>query len=362
MYSKIINPAKEGQNAYNNKGSSMRLGNYLEKELDLQETPDAKIFFNEKGEFTKNEMVNLLDSNVKGLRESDDKFYSLVVSPSQDELLHIGNDREKLKIFAELCMENYAQNFNLTTKKGEQKSITSSGLVWFATIEQSRTFKGTDPEVKEGTKKQGDLKEGLQTHIHITVSARDASMQTTLNPLTSNKNRFSMISWAKLNKASFDKSFGFESPKQNYTNEKREVWNKVMSVERQLTNFEQKYGLPFEDTMKLRTIANDRAYSKDFREKLTTLGKELRKEGGENGLTKTQWETMLATQRDDRNPSLGNTIIQNYSKGVAFFESAEAFGGADAATENDIFEGSAKRLKKRLQQRNQQNKTNDISR
>ena len=146
MYSKIINPAKEGQNAYINKGSSMRLGNYLEKELDLQETPDAKIFFNDKGEFTKNEMVSFLDSNVKGLRESDDKFYSLVVSPSQDELEHIGNDREKLKIFAELCMENYAQNFNLSNKKGEQKSITSSELVWFGTIEQSRTLKVQTPK------------------------------------------------------------------------------------------------------------------------------------------------------------------------------------------------------------------------
>jgi Family of unknown function (DUF5712) len=359
MYSKIINPAKEGQNAYNNKGSSMRLGNYLEKELDLQETPDAKIFFNDKGEFTKNEMVSLLDSNVRGLRESDDKFYSLVVSPSQDELEHIENDREKLKIFAELCMENYAQNFNLTNKKGEQKNITSSELVWFATIEQSRTFKGTDPEVKEGTKKQGDLKEGLQTHIHITVSARDASMQTTLNPLTSNKNRFSMISWAKLNKASFDKSFGFESPKQNYTNEKREVWNKVLGVERQLSRFEEKYGLPFEDTLKLRNIAIQREYSKDFRDKLKELGKELRQNRGKNGLSETQWETMLATQKEDRNSSLGNTIIQNYSKGVAFFESAEAFGATDEK-DNAIFKGS--RLKKKLQQRNQQNKTNDISR
>lgn len=132
MYSKVINPEKDGKIAFNNKGSSARLGNYLEKELDLAKTPDGKLFFNNEGSFTKDEMVRSIDTNVKGLTADDDKFYSLVLSPSQAELEHINNNPEKLREFTTDFMENYAQNFTLKARDGSLKQLTEKDLVWFA--------------------------------------------------------------------------------------------------------------------------------------------------------------------------------------------------------------------------------------
>ena len=48
MYSKVINPEKDGKIAFKNKGSVARLGNYLEKELDLGKIPDGKVFLTMK--------------------------------------------------------------------------------------------------------------------------------------------------------------------------------------------------------------------------------------------------------------------------------------------------------------------------
>ncbi len=115
MYSKIINPEKDGNaerrpTTFNNKGSSARLGNYLEKELDLAKTPNGKVFFNNEGSFTKDEMVKSIDTNVKGLTTNDDKFYSLVLSPSQKELEHIKNSPADLREFTTNCMENYGSS------------------------------------------------------------------------------------------------------------------------------------------------------------------------------------------------------------------------------------------------------------
>eukprot|EP01036_Dinobryon_divergens_P042842 gene42842-56952_t len=164
MYSKVINPEKDGKVAFNNKGSSARLGNYLEKELDLLKSPDGKVFFNNEGSFTKDEMVKSIDTNVKGLTADDDKFYSLVLSPSQAELEHIKNNPEKrnaaqLREFTVDCMENYAQNFIIKAKDGSSKQLTEKDLVWFANIEYDRTFKGDANEVKSGEKKQGERKD-----------------------------------------------------------------------------------------------------------------------------------------------------------------------------------------------------------
>ena len=365
MYSKVINPEKDGKIAYNNKGSSARLGNYLEKELDLATTPDGKVFFNNEGYFTKEEMVKSIDNNVKGLTADDDKFYSLVLSPSQEELEQIKNNPEKLRKFTVDCMENYAQNFTLKAKDGSLKQLTEKDLVWFANIEYERTFKGDADEVRRGEKKQGERKEGLQTHIHITVSARDKSMKVTLNPRTKDKKRFSIIAWSEKNQQSFDNKFGYDSPKKTFANPNKEAWNKVMSVERILTTFEKKYSLTDVDTIKIRSMAVAQDYSHDFRKNLKEIGKELKKEGGKNGLNSDQWERLSNAKPDEQNQNIEQNksssfdFVRSFKQGFHFLKGAE-LEESDGKDLQGTFRKAGLHFRKRLQ-KVQKSIDNDVS-
>ncbi|WP_242478925.1 DUF5712 family protein [Hymenobacter lapidiphilus] len=173
MYAKVINPKTNGQKVYNNAGSSQRCANYLVKEA--KEAGGEATFFGAPGTEAKTaaEVVAMLDGNVKGLGKDDPKFHSLVLSPSSDELLLIGNNPQALEEYTRNVMDLYAKNFQL--KNGRE--LGEANLVWAATIHQERKNRGTDEGV------QGEKKDGLQTHVHIMVSARDADQKITLNPL-----------------------------------------------------------------------------------------------------------------------------------------------------------------------------------
>ena len=173
MYAKIINPKTNGRKVYNNAGSSQRCASYLAKEA--KEAGGEATFFGAPGTEARTaaEVVELLDGNVKGLGKDDPKFHSLVLSPSADELLQIGNNPKALEEYTQNVMDLYAKNFTLKNAK----ELGKANLVWAATIHQERTNRGTDAGV------QGEKKDGLQTHIHVMVSARDADQKITLNPL-----------------------------------------------------------------------------------------------------------------------------------------------------------------------------------
>ena len=173
MYAKVINPQTNGRKVYNNAGSTQRCANYLVKEA--KEAGGEATFFGAPGTEPKTaaEVVEMLDGNVKGLGKDDPKFHSLVLSPSADELLLIGNNPKALEEYTQNVMDLYAKNFTL--KNG--KELGESNLVWAATIHQERKNRGTDEGV------QGEKKDGLQTHVHVLVSARDADQKITLNPL-----------------------------------------------------------------------------------------------------------------------------------------------------------------------------------
>jgi hypothetical protein len=358
LYSKIISPIKDGKAerrpiVFHNKGSALRLGNYLEKELDYSATPDGKIFFNQNGEFTKNEMVDAIDNNVKGLRAEDDKFYSLVLSPSKNELEHIGNDTQKLKDYTIACMENYAENFNILSKNGEQKPLNLKDLVWFANIEQHRTYKGNDAEVKQGIKKQGEPKEGLQTHVHITVSARDKAMKITLNPRTNDKSRFSILKWSEKNQATFDKQFGFDSPKKSFENHQKQRWNRVQSVENMLSNWQKKLGISDKEIHRVRQIAILKDYSSDFRNNLKEIGKELKSESGTKTLKNEHFERLLNSKSDEKSFSVGfenNSfdLSNSYNQGYYFLKGAE-LAEADGKDLNGFFKKFSLQFRKRMQ-------------
>lgn len=163
-----------------NKGSSAKLVNYLEKENKGKKTAEKGWFFShEKDKVSVQSVIDQLDNNKKKLKHKEAKFYMLNISPSQKELAHIGNDPEKLKAYTRKVMDEYARNFN--------RGIEGKDLLYFAKIEHERRYKGNDPAVKAGTAKQGDLKPGLQTHIHVIVSRKDRYNERQFSPLTNHK-------------------------------------------------------------------------------------------------------------------------------------------------------------------------------
>ncbi|MGI4734080.1 MAG: DUF5712 family protein [Janthinobacterium lividum] len=202
MYAKVIDPKINGKKVYDNKGSAARLGNYLAHEA--KEAGQVATFFGAPGssEKTMEEVVAMIDNNVKGLGKKDDKFHPLVLSPSPEELAHMGNDAQGLEKYTQNVMELYAKNFNL---KGGRE-LGEPNLVWAAIIHDERKNRGTDEGV------QGEKKEGLQTHIHVVVSARDADQKITLNPLGT-PDRFNRVQFQANAHAQFAIQFGVVSSK-----------------------------------------------------------------------------------------------------------------------------------------------------
>ncbi|WP_394993042.1 DUF5712 family protein [Emticicia sp.] len=274
MYSKIINPTKHGNKEFNNKSSAARLGNYLNKEPSSKQ--EKGIFFNTQGDFDKKQMVESIDNNVKGLTSKDDKFHSLVIAPSAKELEHISNNQAKLKAFTIACMEKYAANFNLGgTPLGTGKKLSEKDLVWYATIHQNRAYKGTDVEVLNGKKKSGDLKEGLQTHIHVVVSARDSEQKITLNPNTSNRNRFKMTAWFEANQRQFNQQFDFKPESKEVSQPKDKTAYFILWTEKKLQALE-KLGINDKQITEIRKIAQSKNNSTDFRKNLSEIVYEVR--------------------------------------------------------------------------------------
>lgn len=176
MYIKIqTSPLSSG-----NTGSCARLTNYLEKEnkQNLKGSKELNHFFSqEKDKVFAHEVILNIDGNNKGLGNRDAKFFSLVIAPSEKELQYIGDSKENLQEYTKLVMQAYAENFN--------KGLNSQDLVWYAKIEKERKYTGLDI-IPEG-KKQGDEKEGLQTHIHVIVSRKTVDNKKKISPLANQR-------------------------------------------------------------------------------------------------------------------------------------------------------------------------------
>ena len=209
------------------KGLSQRAGScgglveYLEKEvqgqwfsLDREDVPAA-------------EVVATLDQNKRNLNRDADKYYQVVLAPSQAELRHIDSDPEQLRAYTRAAMEQYAANFG--------KGIEGRDLVYFAKVEHERTSNHQDRTVQLGDVAKGQAKPGDQTHIHVIVSrtenlARYAERKKSgevarknpyhLSPLTNHKNTargvvmggFERRQYSERVEQAFDQAFSYERP------------------------------------------------------------------------------------------------------------------------------------------------------
>jgi len=201
--------------------------NYLEKENQGKNPLDKEYFFNQYQDTIRPyEVIKEIDGNTAKLKLKEPKYYSITISPSQYELKHIQNNPEKLRAFVRETMKEYASSFH---REINGRPISVDDIKYFAKIEQERTYKSNDVAVRENKpyskqiahlkneirkvdrgeipgnirqlenniqklvrdapyKIRGQLveagmkKEGLQSHVHIIVSRKDASNFYSLSP------------------------------------------------------------------------------------------------------------------------------------------------------------------------------------
>ena len=196
-----------------NKGTSGALVNYLEKENQMQiekgKGLEQENWFNGTGnEIRRQEVRMKIDGNIAKLGRSDSKFFLINISPSQKELAHLykmyGKEgtKEKLKEFAVKVMDEYAKNFKRTGIN------THKDLLWYGKHENFRYYKHTDKEVKDGTRKTGERKDGRQDHIQIIVSRKDITNRIKLSPQNTSrgKNKEHSAKLGEFNRTAFKQS------------------------------------------------------------------------------------------------------------------------------------------------------------
>lgn len=237
-----------------NTGSSVKLATYLEKEKEENQEGKKEQFFSASSNAcNKWEVIQKVDENGKGqgLKSHEDRFYSVIIAPSKEELKHIGNDSEKLKDYTRGVMENYAKNFN--------KGVESKDLVWYAKVEHERKYNHYDQEVKDGKVQRGDLKPGDQRHVHIIISRcatrennqviqgerKERTMK--LAPTTHHKGEskgavnsgFDRKEFIRANEQTFDSKFQYERKKEQsfdycngIANGNKEDFNRALQAEK----------------------------------------------------------------------------------------------------------------------------------
>ncbi|MEM6895634.1 MAG: MobB family relaxase [Bacteroidota bacterium] len=197
---------------------------YLEKENEGKHPELQEHFFDQyNNRLEPDQVIKEIDGNTSKLKKREPKFYSLTINPSQRELKHINNDPALLREYVRHVMKDYAKAFY------RDREVTVDDIKYYAKIEHQRTFKGFDRQIKENQPyrariaklnndirkmergelkgnpssvrrevarlnremphqingepiKQGMQKPGLQTHIHVIVSRKDAANKFSLSP------------------------------------------------------------------------------------------------------------------------------------------------------------------------------------
>lgn len=201
MFAKVHRPVNT-PGVINNKGTCVKLAEYLQKENENVSDENKTSFFNSQYDScASSTVINSIDNNIMKLTKRDDKFYMLSLNPSNYENKNLifqatGKDvksfdeltkDDKQKVFSEMreytrkCMDSYAQNFN-------RENINSGAdLVYYAKIETERHYHHFEKAVKDGEANTGDLKPGINLHVHIVVSRKDLTGKTKLSPLSKSR-------------------------------------------------------------------------------------------------------------------------------------------------------------------------------
>ncbi|PKV49224.1 hypothetical protein ATE84_1244 [Aquimarina sp. MAR_2010_214] len=235
------------------KGSCSKYTFYLNKEnqeLIAEKKYDRQQFFfdQHQNKLSSTTAMQKIDQNTrgKGLTRKEDKYFTVTLNFSEKELSYLAekatgrkgidnvNQMSKkefekyntnIREYARNAMKNYASNF--------RNNISKNDIVYFGKTEHKRKYKGTEKEVINGKAKSGELKPGLQSHVHIVVSRSHKEKRIRLSPHRSARNTnnhklrgrnvpnasFDRMQWVIKNEQSFDRQFKYERS----LNEKFEV-------------------------------------------------------------------------------------------------------------------------------------------
>lgn len=233
---------------------------YLEKENQDLTGEDMEHFFNQyEDKISAEEVIKGIDGNASKLKKTEPKFYSITVNPSARELQRLKNSSQELKKYTRELMNDYVAAFN---REIDGRPITIDDIKYYAKIEHTRKFKGTDYQVRENQPfatrildlkvkirrieqgkemgaiealktefeklerhapyqqdgkriVQGMLKAGNQSHIHIIVSRKDASNRFSLSPGSKYKSSTVKMN-GKTIRRGFDRDQFFEKAEKTY--------------------------------------------------------------------------------------------------------------------------------------------------
>lgn len=245
-----IDFASPSNGTYNNASSSRQLANYLEHE-DLERMEKGiytEGFFNLTDDnIYKSKVIKDIDTNIGQLLKTDAKFYAIHVSPSEKELLAMGNSEQEQaqamkRYIREVFIPEYAKNFN--------KELSASDIKFYGKIHFDRSRS----------------KNKQNMHCHLIVSRKDQANKKKLSPLSNHKDTkngvikggFDRVNLFQQAEQGFDKLFDYnrqQSESFNYHNTM-----KNSSIPKQIELQEQKiYG-----EKKKETFQSDEKYNKIF--------------------------------------------------------------------------------------------------
>ena len=181
-----------------NTGSSSNLTNYLDKE-------QKNAWFNSSDLDIQTKVVTAeIDKMGRGgMKKSEWGFIEIEYNPSEKEQLAIiekatgrtdvtqwnqlsSTEQQRTK---EEFMEYVREAQDVQARNYEKENINSGAdLKYFGKVETQRKYKGTDEEVKEKRVKQGQLKEGLNMHVHIIQHRKTADKKHKISPIINAKN------------------------------------------------------------------------------------------------------------------------------------------------------------------------------
>lgn len=197
----IVKVQGGGGGTYANTGTSEGVINYLQHEdfKRMQEGRKIEHFFSHaEDRVNPQEAISRIDTNRKGLKAKEAKFYVITVAPSAKELARMGATKQEQ---AE-AMKNYIRREVMPRyAEGFKKDIKADDLVYFAKIHFER-----------------DERDGEDLHAHIIVSHKTKNNGKAISPNTNHtgkkntgvvKGGFDRKDWFKGCEQGFDKMFSY---------------------------------------------------------------------------------------------------------------------------------------------------------
>lgn len=201
-----------------NTGSSRGLVTYLEKENKGKELNEQERWFGHTvNEVHPSEVSYSIDKDHQGIGKDEGKFASGSINITEEEWKHLGKtEQEREHNFKQFAKEQFtkdlAENFNKKDRAGNTIEIKPTNVNIYYKLEHNRYYKGTDEEVKQKLKEQGQSKEGFNKHIHFIVARKTRDGQNRISPTTKNRKEFDRTNLIRKCEQSFDKRTGYERP------------------------------------------------------------------------------------------------------------------------------------------------------